>query len=131
MTANIAVRVHVPLPLVHNAIIGAFEGGSTYWLHKADLINGFRRPESNLVWWGHREVFENPFEFSAEFEDPKKEDGNDEGRRTISGLNIPPALQIMAEKYPRHFADLMSENDDATTHDVFMQCLVLNEVVFG
>jgi hypothetical protein len=30
-------------------------------------------------------------------------------------------LQLMAEKYPHHYADFMAENDDATTGDVFLQ----------
>jgi hypothetical protein len=40
-------------------------------------------------------------------------------------------LQVMAEKYPRHFSDIVSGDDDATTADVFVQCCVLGEVVYG
>jgi hypothetical protein len=40
-------------------------------------------------------------------------------------------LQVMAEKYPRAFADFMSEDDDAETGDVFVQCAVLGEIIFG
>lgn len=37
----------------------------------------------------------------------------------------------MAEKSPRHFADLLSEDDDATTHDVFIQHVLFGEVIYG
>jgi len=40
-------------------------------------------------------------------------------------------LQLMADKYPKHFADFMNENDDAITGDVFVQCCVLGDVVYG
>lgn len=75
-------KVPAPLASIHNAIIGAFEGGANYWLQEARLTRGFSKPESKLVWWGHREVFEQPFEF--EVCDPKKDEGNGEGRRLIS-----------------------------------------------
>ena len=39
--------------------------------------------------------------------------------------------QVMFEKYPQHFADILSENDDATTGDVFLQCTLYGEVIFG
>lgn len=37
----------------------------------------------------------------------------------------------MAEKDPRHFGDLVSENDDADTHDVFIQHVLFGEVIYG
>lgn len=40
-------------------------------------------------------------------------------------------LQIMASKYPRHFEDFVTENDDAETADVFGQCMVYGEIVYG
>jgi hypothetical protein len=40
-------------------------------------------------------------------------------------------LQLMADKYPNHFADFMQENDDATTSDVFLQLSVFGELIFG
>ena len=40
-------------------------------------------------------------------------------------------IQIMADKYPEHFANVINENDDAETGDVFLQCCLFGEVVFG
>jgi hypothetical protein len=37
----------------------------------------------------------------------------------------------MAADYPRHFADLVNENDDADTGDAFVQCCVFGEVIYG
>lgn len=53
-------------------------------------------------------------------------------RRHICGRSeFEAGLQLMAEKYPDHFKDLMQENDDAITGDVFLQCIALKEVVYG
>lgn len=37
----------------------------------------------------------------------------------------------MPVKYPRHWADVLAENDDATTGDVFLQCCLFGECIFG
>lgn len=40
-------------------------------------------------------------------------------------------MKIMQDKYPRHFGNFISENDDAETGDVFVQCCLLGEIVYG
>ena len=40
-------------------------------------------------------------------------------------------LTIMAEKYPKHWADFLEEDGDNDTADVFIQCCVLGDVVYG
>lgn len=40
-------------------------------------------------------------------------------------------LQVMADKYPHHYANFVQENEDAETGDVYLQCCVLGEIVFG
>ena len=37
----------------------------------------------------------------------------------------------MAQEYPQHFLDAVTENDDAITADVFFQCIVFNDVIYG
>lgn len=58
---------------------------------------------------------------------------NGEGlkRRTITMKDITEGLQRMASRCPEHFADLISENDDNVTQDVFLQMIVLGDVVYG
>ena len=40
-------------------------------------------------------------------------------------------LEVMADKYPNHFGDAIAGNDDATTGDVFLQCCVFGDVLYG
>ena len=44
---------------------------------------------------------------------------------------IQKGLQIMAEKYPRQWKKFIDENDDADTSDIFGQCVVYGEVIYG
>ena len=50
---------------------------------------------------------------------------------TLDGDAVQRGLQTMAEKYPRHWGDFIRENEDAITGDVFIQCCLLGEVVYG
>jgi len=116
---------------------GAFEGGSNYWMQSADLVTSEHTldPNNNLVWWGHDELYEKPFTFEVGYDDPDQEEGNGEGRKTLSYPDdVQKGLQIMAEKYPSHFAELADEengNPDAITYDVAMQCIILGDLVYG
>jgi hypothetical protein len=37
----------------------------------------------------------------------------------------------MSEKFPEHWADFINENDDAITGDIFVQCCVFGDTVYG
>lgn len=50
---------------------------------------------------------------------------------TLNKESMVKGTTVMAKKYPGHFIDMMSGSDDATTHDVWMQCCVFGEIVFG
>lgn len=54
--------------------------------------------------------------------------------RVVLTLNI-EALQygteLMAKKYPRHFADMMSEDDDIETADALIQLSLFGDLVYG
>lgn len=41
------------------------------------------------------------------------------------------AMQLMAKDFPRHMNDLLIENDDAITADVFLQLSLFEDVIYG
>ncbi len=45
--------------------------------------------------------------------------------------SVAKGAQIMSEKYPRHWGDFLSENDDAETGDVFLQCCLFGDIIYG
>jgi hypothetical protein len=40
-------------------------------------------------------------------------------------------VKAMSEKFPEHWADFINENDDAITGDIFVQCCVFGDTVYG
>ena len=64
-------------------------------------------------------------------EDAETEEERAEGRHPITLDNVKKGLELMQEKYPNHYADLVEENDDAITGDVWLQLAVFGELIYG
>jgi hypothetical protein len=43
---------------------------------------------------------------------------------------ITRGLDVLANRYPRHFADLVNENGDSITADVLLQCCFFGELLY-
>lgn len=52
-----------------------------------------------------------------------------EAEYSVGLPEVKNALAIIAELFPRHFLDIITENDDATTGDVFLQCCCFPEQI--
>lgn len=50
---------------------------------------------------------------------------------TLNKKAIQEGLDIMAKKYPTHFGNFLSDNYDAITGDIFVQCCVFGKVIYG
>ena len=62
----------------------------------------------------------------------KLEDFEDEtARYELSLAKIKKGLTLMAKKYPKHFADIISGDTDAETSDILLQCSLFGEVIYG
>ena len=44
---------------------------------------------------------------------------------------VKKGLRLMKEQYPRHWADLVEENDDLITGDVWLQLAIFGELVYS
>jgi len=116
---------------VADMVCNAFEGGIGYWAK----ITGYRKPE-------------NVFKWDLSFDDGKvcryvqypmsqngavllcdAEDSSEKWELTREKLEN--GLTVMADKYPRHYKNWIDENDDAETADVFIQCSLFGELVYG
>lgn len=60
---------------------------------------------------------------------PKTFPNSAKHRITIS--DVQKGLELMRDQYPRHYADLVEENDDAITGDVWLQLAVFGELIYG
>lgn len=59
-------------------------------------------------------------------------DAEDDGKEyRLDKAAIERGLTLMAEKQPRHFANLVRDSGDAETGDVLIQYCVLGDLVYG
>lgn len=115
---------------VADQIVTAFEGGVNYWCHGADLVSSEVKPTES-PWYSCPKLWEGDFAILVKYDDPDKEEGNASGRKEINQDDIKRGIQMMAEKSPAHFTDLIMDDGDAITADVFFQYVVLGDVIYG
>lgn len=109
-------------------------GGSNYWY----TIDEFVKPEGEPETWTQRaypdEVFRHldyPLNKGGVLHITDKEGDDTDKVYRLDLSAIEKGLAVFATKYPRHFADWLSERDDAATGDVFLQCCLFGEAVYG
>lgn len=107
---NIAITRTFPRQRVEDLLCCAFEDGSAYW---AESEGGFEQ------------AFEPGGVIIREFEEDEPE------ALRLDREALTRGMQILADKYPRHFARFVAEDEDAETGDVFLQCCVFGEIVYG
>jgi len=127
--------------VVCTELIGAFEGGSNYWLY-----NGADFPTIN---WGH--VLKNLHKvseyaeqsFGSVYSDVMTEaltkglhfkvtvrDDTGQGHN-ITPQTIRTGVNYMANAHPSHYRDMITGHGDAITGDVLLQCILFKDVVYG
>lgn len=92
--------------------ISACEGGSNYWCAK---LTPKGRGDAYMSMLAGFTV--------VEIETAKK--------TVVTSKDIQKGLELMAQKYPRHFHDFLQENEDAETADVFLQLCVFQDLIYG
>ena len=140
LPTHIKCMQSIKIDVIRGLLCCAFEGGSNYWIdriypnypahmHDNDYREGGSMQPADQYWhWcqllpttnGSVDVYAIGI------------DSND-GLQcyTLDLTRIQTGLQLLAEKHPRHFADVLTERDDATTGDVFLQLCVFGEVIYG
>lgn len=115
------IKIEVTDQTIDDTLCAAFEGGSAYW---ARIDRGTDRAAV-----GARYSHEIPMRGGVlQLVCP---DYPECIARPLDRAAIAAGLKLMAEQHPRHFADMIGENGDATTGDVLVQLAVFGELVFG
>lgn len=122
---EVTTKVQVTHQMIADLVVTAFEGGSNYWIERVDYL---------LVPKGFE--FEKPT-----YSDPRFyelggviniRDNEDSKSWVLDRDTIAKGLQLMADKYhATHWRDLVDDNHDAETADVFLQLCLFGEVVYG
>jgi|SRR6185369_4028355 len=126
---------------IRGLLCSAFEGGSNYWyrIEKANFPEGRSAADykeggdgQDGKWYWHWSQLVPTHEGGSLI--VTNSFGDEIGGKkqwTLDLDAIKRGLQIMAEKYPRHYGNFIAENDDADTGDVFLQCCLFGELVYG
>lgn len=130
---------------IRNLLVSAFEGGSNYWYQipaagPKDAILGpkhapqdFRKggkaqPKGDYYHWS--ELIPTTPDCALLVTAPEGF-GDYDWPVVLNIAALRHGAQVMYTKYPQHYANVLAENDDAETGDVFLQCALFGEVVFG
>lgn len=49
----------------------------------------------------------------------------------VDGNTLKNGIQAMASLYPRHYANVGTVDEDAETADVYLQCCIFGDLIFG
>lgn len=119
----------------------AFEGGSNYWyqIDEYDFAEGFsigdfrdgaRFCDPDMYWHPSQLI---PLHEGCAVIVSSPHDNLGVARKVhrLDRKAIQKGLNVMAKKYPRHMEHALSEDYDAETGDVFLQCCLFGGLVFG
>jgi len=128
MSETITVKTMFTESQLQNLLCCAMEGGIGYWASIAEYIYPDGRGPSDYT-YRHLELPLSVNGGAVVLVDACDEGGFDAVRLDRQALKR--GMQIMAEKYPWHYANFANENADAETGDAWVQCSVFGEIVFG
>lgn len=122
---NITTKVEITNRQIVDLFISAIEGGINYWcdscvIQEPVVIGEKKRVLLYQLDADPDRVVELIFIFF--------EAGTP---HAVGQPEIEKGLQLMASNYFRHFENLIHDNADAETADVFVQCCVFGDIVYG
>lgn len=127
MPDGLNITVRVTYEQIAGLLVTACEDACAYWV----FALGIETQDGSCV--PVSRVFDNPdllhnarITLSGDFH------GSGVESRTIvlDEAAIRKGLEIMSQKYPKAWSDLLQENDDAETADIFLQCCAFGKLVF-
>jgi hypothetical protein len=136
---------------IQDLLIMAMEGGSNYWVDRVEAVyvNKILRTVESIEEMrkyvqegtGYSDKIDYDVTYPLYSWLPLMSGGSDvfvygmeEGetkREYLTREKIGKGLQTMADKYPEHFSAILTEEEDGETADVFLQCCLFGEIVYG
>ena len=111
------ILMDLDVQLVEDTLETAFYGGIAYWAQIKRLNVQSNVPLSELAMQKCIVITIFDKESGKEF--------------TLTREKVIEGLKVMQKIYPEHFSDIISENSDATTGDVLVQCAIFGKIVYG
>ena len=133
LPTKLTLKLEIPIKRLQDLLCGAFEGGSNYWYR----IKRKHAPDGDPATWPNRNSTDTVY---PHIDYPSNPGGYleicpDDEPSKICKLDL-AAMERGLEPFVkvangRHFADFMAGNDDAETADVYLQCCLFGEIVYG
>ena len=128
------VVTQVPYRHVLDWLVGAFEGGSNYWVSDLDW-NTLKLQHEQSPYADQRlgSVYTDVMAWCLD----NNEHFNvritsfDDEASSITPTSLKNGVQAMATYHPRHYSDMITEAGDAITSDVLLQCVLYQQVLYG
>lgn len=129
---EITIKKEILLQRVADLLCSAFEsGGIAYWgsiaRYHEPVKLAFRTDDKQIYRHLDYPLNEGGAVILKNHEEPERKP------KPLTLDTIKTGLELMAnsEKYAHHWRDFITENDDMTTADVFVQFCVFGEVIYG
>lgn len=132
-TLTVQTTLEISLDRISSLLISAFEGGSNYWYR----IEKFVKPREPAPAWADfpecRHAWYPLVKGGALVVSDYHGNEGTKGMTTkvVDLAAIQAGLGLMAKESPRHWSNFINEDDDSETGDVFLQYVVLGEIVYG
>ncbi len=121
VTTDRDLVVKVTNQMITDQIVTAIEGGCNYWMESFHANKG-RERATESPWYSDPKVWGGDFEIECS-------DGDDTSILTPD--KIKSGLQWLAEHHLWRLEQIVKENGDAETADVFLQACLFGEIVYG
>lgn len=128
---TVDVKIVVTKKQIAELLCTGFEGGISYWCPRQPFK--FKRPkdpvrymDAGRLW----DMYDLPLQKGGEVKF-RADDDMDNKTLILNLETVSKGLQVMAGKHPRHFGNFINDNYDAETGDVFIQCCVFGDTVYG
>ena len=112
---------------IADLLTGAVEGGSGYWASGFYLIKSADKPVEK-PWYCDPAIYAPGLLIEVREND---EDGDGEEKKQVTFESIIKGLYLMKAGSPKHWADIVNDNDDADTSDALLQYAAFGELVYG
>ena len=134
------ITVKIPPQRLADMMIGAVEHNhmTRSWckgIYLLEPVKGDEYPEyddghgKSSIWYGDPKLYDSGF--LIEVHEIDDESTGHITKHQVDATKFAEGLAKMAAKSGGHFGDMLNENDDNITQDVFLQYIVLGEVVYG
>lgn len=133
---SIKIEIEVPARRIADMMVGAIEGNhmTRAWCAGVYLRGAWEKKLNELGnWYDQEKIFGGQFtvEIIEILDESKEAKGSNLKRHRCNQDDFAKGLALMAKNSPDHFGDMMAENDDNITQDVFLQYVALGEIVYG